>query len=54
MKHIDKLIEATQEVFNQELRTDENKDYRRGYYAGQLVSLLWMKGFLKEEVKEID
>ncbi len=34
------------EEFTQELNTDENKDYRRGYRAGVLFSLLLIKSNL--------
>ncbi len=31
------------EAFNVELRTDENKDYRRGFLGGMLCARLQMK-----------
>lgn len=37
---------AAEQDFNQELDTDENKDYRRGFKAGTLMTLLAMRAYL--------
>ncbi len=52
MHHLNEFLEvhtnAAMEEFEQEISTDENKDYRRGFRAGVLFSYLLMKSQLKD------
>ena len=52
MKRLNEFLDvhtnAAMEEFEQEISTDENKDYRRGFRAGVLFSYLHMKSQLKE------
>lgn len=41
--YLDLVIGDAHETFQQELSTDENKDYRRGFRAGVLFSYLHIK-----------
>lgn len=40
-------IKLAEEDFNIELKTDENKDYRRGFRAGVLFAYLNIKSSMK-------
>ncbi len=42
-KFLEKNIDWASQVFHDELNTDENKDYRRGFRAGVLFSFLRIK-----------
>lgn len=44
-----KSIEETENEFKQDLDTSENRDYRRGYYAGRLHAFLEIQAGLKDE-----
>ena len=52
MKQLNEFLDvhtnAAMEEFEQEISTDENKDYRRGFRAGVLFSYLHMKSQLKD------
>jgi len=52
MKQLNEFLDihtnAAMEDFEQEISTDENKDYRRGFRAGVLFSYLHMKSHLKD------
>lgn len=52
MKRLNEFLDvhtnAAMEEFEQEISTDENKDYRRGFRAGVLFSYLHMKSQLKD------
>jgi len=41
-------LNAAMDDFEQEISTDENADYRRGFRAGVLFSYLHMKSQLKD------
>jgi len=51
MKQLNEFIDvhtnAAMEEFEQEISTDENKDYRRGFRAGVLFSYLHMKSHIR-------
>ncbi len=50
---LNKLIERAHDLFQDELSTDENMDYRRGFLAGRLFASLQIKDIL-EGVKNDD
>ena len=45
---LDVHTNSAMEEFEQEISTDENKDYRRGFRAGVLFSYLHMKSHIKD------
>ena len=51
MKQLNEFLDihtnAAMEEFEQEISTDENKDYRRGFRAGVLFSYLHMKSHIR-------
>lgn len=49
----DFLIQSD-ELFSSEIKTDENKDYRRGYYAGRLHAALAIKSMLNRNNDNLD
>lgn len=46
-EELNEFITEVQNEFKDELIMDENKDYRRGYYAGALYAALMIKDLLK-------
>jgi hypothetical protein len=44
---LDFHVQHSFEEFQQELSTDENKDYRRGFRAGVLFSYLYIKSNIR-------
>lgn len=57
-KLIEKFTMESDYLLHTELSTDENKDYRRGFYAGRLFAALSIKNFLTQidgiDVMKID
>jgi len=47
-EYLDAHITHAREVFDAELSTDENKDYRRGFRAGLLVAYLHIKSNIRD------
>lgn len=45
-KYFDKFLSDSDDLFHDEIKTDENRDYRRGYYAGRLHAALAIKNML--------
>jgi hypothetical protein len=43
IEYLDYRTEVSNDAFQQEINTDENKDYRRGFRAGALFAYLDMK-----------
>lgn len=41
--YVNQQVQSAMNTFNEELSTDENKDYRRGYRAGVLFAYLHIK-----------
>lgn len=53
--YIDSQVNKARKIFDEELSTDENKDYRRGFRAGLLVAYLQLKsniGNLNDAITE--
>ena len=52
-KELEELVAGLQDDFVCEIHQDENRDYRRGYYAGALYAALMIKEILtrSEDVK---
>ena len=52
MKQLNEFLDihtnAAMEEFEQEISTDENRDYRRGFRAGVLFSYLHMKSHIRD------
>ena len=45
---INKFTAESDKLFHDEIATDENKDYRRGYYAGRLHAAIALSKALKD------
>lgn len=45
-EQLNKFLKESDELFCGELSTDENKEYRRGYYAGRLHAALSIKNMI--------
>lgn len=47
-KIISKFIMESDKLFHDELKNDENNDYKRNYYAGRLYAAICLKNALKD------
>jgi hypothetical protein len=47
-------VDIAWKLFNEEINTDENKDYRRGFRAGILCAFLQTKVNVMENIKDVD
>ena len=54
LKHIQKQSDNAWLSFHDELKTDENADYRRGFKAGVLCALLQTKIDTMEKLENVD
>lgn len=43
---LERFILQSDELFHSEIKTEENKDYRRGFYAGRLFASIAIKNAL--------
>lgn len=54
-EYLDMNVRSSNEEFQREISTDENKDYRRGFRAGVLFAFLHMRsniGSMKDAATE--
>lgn len=51
---VNDFLNDSDKLFHDEITTDENKDYRRGFYAGRLFAALSIKNFLNQHNSQID
>lgn len=54
IEHLSAEVMVAWRMFNEEISTDENKDYRRGFRAGILCALLQTKVDAMERTKNVD
>lgn len=54
LNHLTKEANGAWKTFHEEISTDENKDYRRGFRAGILCALLQVRVEAMEKLKNVD